>query len=376
VPVLGLFALMALATCLEPMPTLAADAGPSAELSPKPILATMKMAADWQLRQTPKPQTDDWTYGALYAGMMALSQISDVPTYHDAMVKMGRQHDWQPARRIYDADDYCICQTYLELFVQDHDPAMLGPTKERFDYILANPKTNDLHFTSKDRPRWSWCDALFMGPPAWIRLYVATKEQKYLDFMDREWWATSNFLYDTNEHLFYRDSTYFAKREANGQKVFWSRGNGWVLAGLARVLQFLPPDHPHRKLYEQQFREMADKILSLQPAEGLWHPSLLDPESYPLKETSGSGFYTFALAWGINHGLLDRGHYEPAVRKAWTALVQCVTPDGKLEHVQPVGADPKKFDPTHTEVFGVGAFLLAGSEVYRMALKKSDSAGK
>ena len=112
---------------------------------------------------------------------------------------------------------------------------------------------------------------------------------------------------------------------------------------------------------------MAGKIATLQQPDGLWRSSLLDPESYPLKETSGSGFYTFALAWGINNGLLERAKYEPIVRKGWTALVECVTPEGKLEHVQPIGADPKKFLATDTEVYGPGAFLLAGREMYQLA---------
>ncbi len=141
-----------------------------------------------------------------------------------------------------------------------------------------------------------------------------------------------------------------------------------MLAGLARVLEIDAGRLSRPKFYEQQFKEMADKIASLQQPDGLWRPSLLDPASYPLKETSGSGFYTFGIAWGINNGLLDRAKFEPVVRKAWTALVGCVTPEGKLEHVQPVGADPKHFEPTSTDVFGVGAFLLAGSEMYRLAV--------
>ena len=345
------------------------------EPTPQTILTVMKKVADWQLAQPPtKPQTDDWTYGALYSGIMALSQISQDPKYHDAMMEMGRKHHWKPATRkaasgVYDADDHCVCQTYLELYLQHHDPAMLQPTQERFDDILANPATNNLQFSKEARARWSWCDSIFMGPPAWIRLYKATGEKKYLDFMDSEFWKTSDFLYDKQEHLYFRDSTYFEKRETNGKKIFWSRGNGWVLAGLARVLQFLPQDFSHRKLYEQQFQEIAAKIASLQQPDGLWRSSLLDPDSYPLKETSGSGFYTFGLAWGINHGLLVRQTYEPVVFKAWNALVRCVNPDGKLEHVQPVGADPKKFDPDHTEVFGVGAFLLAGSQMYQLCAR-------
>jgi unsaturated rhamnogalacturonyl hydrolase len=362
--------LLALAQLRAAEPAAAAG---GADWSPSSILALMKKVADWQLAQPPiRPATNDWTYAAFYAGVMALARTSGDAKYHDAMVTMGRQQEWQPAKRIFDADDHCITQTYLELFLRDHDATMLAPTKERFDYILANPRTNDLHFPTNGnnkvvRERWSWCDSLFMGPPAWVRLYKATGDQKYLDFMDREWAATSEFLYDKSEHLYFRDSTYFERREANGKKVFWSRGNGWVLAGLARVLEYLPPEHTRRNFYEHQFKEIAERIAALQQSDGLWHPSLLDPESYPLKETSGSSFYVFGLGWGINHGLLARAKYEPIVRKGWQALVECVTPEGNLEHVQPIGADPKKFDPMHSDVFGVGAFLLAGSEVFKLA---------
>jgi unsaturated rhamnogalacturonyl hydrolase len=345
---------------------------PSADISPASILNTLKLVADWQLTNASSSQERyserAWTWGAFYVGVMALSEIADTPKYHDAMVAKGKSLKWEPAPRIYHADDHCVSQMYLELYLKDRDAAMLGPTKERFDYILAHQATNDLNFKTRgSQDRWSWCDALFMGPPAWIRLYKATGEKKYLDFMDKEWRATSAFLYDTNEHLYFRDSTYFDKREANGKKIFWSRGDGWVLAGLARVLKVMHADYPDRKFYEQQFKEMAGKIASLQQPDGLWRPSLLDPESYPLKETSGSGFYTFGIAWGINNGLLDRAKFEPVVQKAWSALVGCVTPEGKLEHVQPVGADPKHFEPTSTDVFGVGAFLLAGSEMCRLA---------
>ena len=338
--------------------------------APESIREVMKKVADWQLIQPPRRPTDDWTFGALYAGMMELAQVADSQKYHDAMVEMGNKQAWKPAKRIYHADDHCVAQTYLDLYLQHRDPSMLGPTRERFDFILANPKTNSLQFDVRGASdRWAWCDALFMGPPAWLRLYTATGDRRYLDFMDREWNATSDYLYDPEEHLYFRDSTYFAKREANGKKVFWSRGNGWVLAGLARVLQVLPPEHPTRKFYLQQYREISAKIATLQQSDGLWRSSLLDPESYPLKETSGSGFYTFALAWGINRGILDRASYGPVVVKSWKALADCVTAEGKLEHVQPIGADPKKFDPAHSDVFGVGAFLLAGCEMYRLALE-------
>jgi rhamnogalacturonyl hydrolase YesR len=334
----------------------------------------MKRAADWQLAQPPSTSDrypeDAWTWGAFYTGVMALSRLVEEPKYHDAMMAMGKRFEWKPARRIYHADDLCVSQTYLELFLKHRDPAMLQPTRERFDYILANPRTNHLRFDIKgSTDRWSWCDALFMAPPALARLHAATGDPRYLAFMSREWWTTTDYLYDREEHLYYRDSTYFQKREANGKKVFWSRGNGWVMAGTARVLQFLSKDHPDRPRLEKLLREMADKVVTCQQADGLWRSSLLDPEGYPLKETSGSGFFVFALAWGVNEGLLDRAKFEPAVRRGWAGLTGCVTAEGRLTHVQPVGADPRKFDENSSGVYGVGAFLLAGSEVFRFSRK-------
>jgi len=332
----------------------------------------MRRVADWQLvnpsASSNRYTEDCWTWGALYTGMMAWSKIAGEPKYHDAMVAMGKRFDWKPARRIYHADDHCVSQTYLELYLLHRDPAMLGPTQERFEYILAHPSTNDLRFHIKGAlDRWSWCDSLFMSPPAWARLYTATGDRRYLDYMTRQWWITTDFLYDKEEHLYFRDSNYFDKREANGKKVFWSRGNGWVLAGIARVLQHLPKDHADRTRFEQLFRDMAKKVLLCQQSDGLWRASLLDPASYPLKETSGSGFFVFAFAWGINNGLLERTKYEPAMVRGWNALVNCVAAGGKLTHVQPVGADPKSFAPDSSDVFGVGAFLLAGSEVHQLA---------
>ena len=348
--------------------------------SPPAILAKMKQVADWQLTNASpsaahsrNAKENVWTYGAFYAGVMALDSIADTPKYDDAMVAVGKKLDWQPGSKPYHADDQCVGQMYLELYMKHHDPVMLAPIKAKLDNILAHPSSDSLDFEKKGKAdRYWWCDSLFMGPPTWARLYKVTGEKKYLDFMDKEWWAASDFLYDKDEHLFYRDSRYFDKRETNGKKVFWSRGNGWVMGGLARVLEIMPADYPSRSRYETQFKEMAEKVAGLQQPDGLWHASLLDPASYPLKETSGSGFFIFAMTWGINHGLLDRAKYEPVVRKGWTALEGCVTPEGKLGYVQQVGGDPRPFKPEDYEVYATGAFLLAGKEMY--LLSKHDAA--
>lgn len=334
-------------------------------LPARDTLSVMERVADWQIANKSRHKPTDWTMGAYYAGVMALAEVSASAKYRDAMIKMGEANQWKPGPRMYHADDQAVGQTYVELCFLTRDTNMIAPLRANFDKILAAPKTDSLKFAGEGDV-WSWCDSLFMAPPAWLRLSIATGETKYREFAITNWWHTSDYLFDKEEHLYFRDSTFFPKREANGAKIFWSRGNGWVIAGLVRMLQHLSPNDPDRARFETQFKQMAEKILTLQQPDGLWRSSLLDAVSYPLKETSGSGFYCYALAWGVNNGLLDRARLDPAARRAWDALVSCVDEKGKLTHVQPIGADPKKFSPQASEVYGVGAFLLAGSEMLRL----------
>jgi len=283
---------------------------------------------------------------------------------------VGESNKWALGPDIYNADDLCVGQMYLDLYTRHKDPAIIAPLRERLDYVLTHPSKAALRYDApRDMQRWWWCDALFMSPPVWAKLSVVTGDRKYIDFMNREFWVTYDCLWDPTEHLFFRDDRYFQQRETNGKKIFWSRGNGWVFAGIARVLQNMPADYPDRPRYVKLFRQMAEKIVAIQPSNGLWHASLLDAASYPDSETSGSGFYCYGLAWGINSGLLPREKYLPAVQKSWGGLVRSVHPDGKLGWVQPIGASPRMVSSDATEVYGVGAFLLAGTEVWRLEKK-------
>ncbi len=340
-------------------------------LNPKKILSEMERVADWQMANPSKHSLTDWTQGAYDAGMMALAGISSNSKYLEAMKTMGEKNNWQLGSRIYMADDQCVGQTYAELYLCYRENEMIDSMRQRFNEIMSNPSKISLDFSQPRNEKldvWSWCDALFMAPPAWVRLYAATGNKAYLDFAVKNWWQTTDYLFDKKEHLYYRDSRYFDKHEPNGKKIFWSRGNGWVMAGLVRMLQYMPNNFPAKPKFEELFKEMAEKILTLQQPDSLWHSSLLDPKDYPEKETSGSGFITYALAWGVNQGLLNKKQFEPAVLKAWEALVNCVDSNGRLTHIQPIGGDPQKFDPNSTEIYGTGAFLLAGSEVYRMSI--------
>ncbi|HEY6083498.1 MAG TPA: glycoside hydrolase family 88 protein [Chitinophagaceae bacterium] len=342
--------------------------------SPDSVFGVMKKVADWQLAhfypyEKPQHELGDWHNGALYAGIMAFGKIAGDTAYYSRMKAIGDELHWQLYHNAdrYFADRYCVGQMYAQLYMIYHQPEMIADLKELADSVIARPHTESLEWKNKISLReWAWCDALFMGPPPLAYLATATHDIKYLDIVDKLWWKTTDYLYDPAEHLYFRDGSFLNKKEKNGKKVFWSRGNGWVMGGLVRVLENMPANYPDRDRWIKLYRDMASKVASLQQPDGTWHASLLDPESYPVKETSGSGFFCYALAWGINHGLIPRKKFEPVVLKAWSGLTSCVHPNGKLGYVQAVGAAPQKVGYDDTEVYGVGAFLLAGTEVLGM----------
>jgi len=338
----------------------------------KLVLQSMERVANWQIENQHKVNHHDldWTNATLYTGMMELVYLSRNNKYKEWLVNLGWKYQWQPFYQMYLADDIAVAQMYLDMYKMSHDKRMLQPTLARTEWIINHPSVSNLNLNYADYPtmeRWSWCDALFMAPPVYAQIYNITGEAKFLDFMDKEYKMTYDLLYSPEEKLFFRDYRFKNKKEPNGEKVFWGRGNGWVLGGLVKILKELPINVQCRKFYENLLIEMCEKISTLQDKDGYWHASLLDPETYPNPETSGTGFYVYALSYGINSGLLSRDKYLPIVLKGWEALGKAIFPDGKLGWVQPVGEDPRITTKEMTEVYGVGAFLLAGSEVYKLA---------
>jgi len=342
------------------------------------IFNLVKKVSDWQVRLIEengwKYPTTDWTNGAYFAGEVEWAKMTKNENHLNFLKSVGEKNKWKGGPEKFFADDYCVGQTYAELFMLYKDSVMIKPMIELADSIILKPHTEPLTWNFEGglhNREWAWCDAMFMGPPTLAYLYKATGQKKYLDIMNKLWWRTSDFLYDSTEHLYYRDSRYFEKREKNGAKVFWSRGNGWVIAAITRILDQMPAQYPDRRRYISIFKAMAKRIAALQQTDGTWHASLLDPISYPVKESSGTAFYTYALAWGINHGYLPYKEYYPVIKKSWEALAACVHEDGKLGFVQVPGASPDHVGYEDSEVYGVGAFLLAGTELYKLTHLKS-----
>jgi len=347
------------------------DAQNESVFKPRHIKKVMTRAAVWQLGN-PKHELWDWTNGAFYAGISAAYRTTNDPKLLDAMLEMGEKNNWKPGPRLHHADDHVIGQTYVDLFRLKNDARLIQPFTQQMDSFLTIPfQPHGIEVIT-----WWWCDALFMAPPALVKLSVTTGDKKYMEKSDHLYHECYNLLYDKEEKLFARDLNFVIKdeatdrREANGEKIFWSRGNGWVMGGLVLIMSELPDGYPERLFYETIFRQMAERIAELQQEDGLWRSSLLDPDSYPGGEASGSGFYTFALAWGINNGILDTEKYLTVVRKAWIGLNTLLQADGHVGWCQPIGADPRKnFTSESWEVYGTGAFLLAGSEVIKLYQK-------
>ena len=352
-------------------------------LDPATIDAVGDKVMEWQIANLDdlsyirniRASTEDrrgWVHGAMYVGMMNWAALPGNEEFFAPLRTISEEEEWRRGERLVHGDYHIVGQLYLTFYEQEEDPQMIDHTIRQLNQILVADPDVSLEFLGGGirgvgracQLRWCWCDALFMSPQTWIKLSLVTGDDQYMAYADKEFWATTDYLLDPEFNLYYRDSRYFTMREEAGNKIFWSRGNGWVYAGLVNILRILPQDHPSYPRYVQLYKDMSATIAGLQHDHGFWSPSLLDKNPNPVPETSGSGFMTYGLAWGLNNGHLDEATYGPVVRKGWKALVSAVGDDGKLGWVQPIGSAPDSVFETDSQLYGVGAFLLAASQMY------------
>lgn len=346
------------------------------------VAVTADKVAEWQINHFSYRDSgnlhdygiDAWTNGVLYLGLVRWASVSPNGGryYHWLYNEIGEKNSWQipanfvdyPRYGIYHADELCVAQFYIDLYKKYKQAGMIEPTIQRLEQIMSNPPDSSMSYRNKQS--WTWCDALFMAPPVYLGMAQLQNDTAYAEFMHTHFMATYHHLFDKEDHLFYRDDSYFDKREANGEKIFWGRGNGWVIAGLANILQLLPENDSRRLFYLGLFKEMTERLVQLQNPKGYWHASLLDTESYPAPETSATALITYALAYGINHHILEKEKYDQPLKNAWSHLLSVVDEEGKLGWVQPIGADPKSVTAEMTAVYGVGAFLMAAAEMHNL----------
>jgi len=325
------------------------------------VTQNMQRVFAWQLAHPVKVNlAEDWARAVLYVGAMRAYNAVHDELYFNAAMKYADSVHWVAGKRPRHADDLVRGQVFLDIYAKKKQPYMLAGIKKRVDSLMETAKPG--------RVDWWWCDALFMEPPLLTRMAQQTGDRKYITYLDAMWWDATAFLFDKGEELYFRDKSYFNQLTPSGKKVFWSRGNGWVMAGLAQVIERLPKNDTSRAAYIGLYKKMAAKIAGLQQADGFWRASLLDAEQVPVKETSGTGFYTFALAWGINQKILDKHVYLPVVKRGWEALNSAVDGEGKLQWVQQIGAKPDAVKQTDNQEYGTGAYLMAATEILKLKI--------
>ena len=273
--------------------------------------------------------------------------------------------------RPWHGDDQAVAAVYAHVAMRESQPELMKKSMEQFDHIIAQNYTDSLEFTvptveGKEgdcQKRWCWADAIFMAPPSWALATKVSGDPRYLDYAAKETRAVIEYLQDPETGLLFRDSRYFDRKTPNGKPVFWSRGNGWVFAGLARFIEAMPADHPDRPLMIATFKKLADTLVLIQREDGYWPTSLMDAEYLTNPETSGTAFFGFGLAWGLNNGVISGAEYENARDRAWDAIRNATSDSGKVGWVQQIGKDPQLTDKDTTQLYAVGGTLMFASEM-------------
>lgn len=359
-----MWALCGVIACAEPGNATTVDTIYSRER----IIALLNRVNDYTRTHPYQARDRGWIRATYYTGVMALYETTQDPKILDQVMRWAKKHKWQPDDGKAPTNKLTCVQTYLQLYFLRKDPAMLAPVRQWVDSGQPGAPSLEKPWYNDPGGR-AYCDSLYVAPPAFAMLAKATGEAKYLHYMNKMYWTVTDELFDKDAGLYYRDNRFPGMRTKNGQRIFWSRGNGWVIVGIPRILRYLLRDDPNYKRYLALFRQMADAIAKVQGSDGLWRANLADADDCPNPESSGSAFFCYALAWGINNGYLDRDRFLPVVGRAWKGLVASVQPSGKLGWVQPVGDRPAAAGPDDTHEYAVGAFLLAGSEMVKLAKK-------
>lgn len=341
------------------------------------VLAMIDKVNNYWQNAHSEPGWAFWHVAAYHTGNMEAYFLTKNDQYRAYSEKWAEHNRWMGAKSqdrsqwkysYGEKDDYVlfgdwqICfQTYIDLYNLKPEPHKIARAREVMEYQMSTPK-NDY---------WWWADGLYMVMPVMTKMYRVTGNPLYLEKLHEYLAYADSIMYDKEECLYYRDGKYIypKHKSVNGKKDFWARGDGWVFAGLAKVLTDLPENQKYRDEYIRRFRDMAKAIARCQQKEGYWTRSLLDPEHAPGRETSGTAFFTYGMLWGINQGILDAKTYLPVALKGWNYLANiALQPDGRVGYVQPIGekAIPGQVVDTHsTADFGVGAFLLAACEMFR-----------
>ncbi|MFI1744362.1 glycoside hydrolase family 88/105 protein [Thalassobellus sediminis] len=337
-----------------------------------------KVNNKWQ-ESHPNPGNSFWHVSAYHTGNMEAYKVTQNKKFLDYSLAWADKNEWMGAKSQNKLEwkynygendahvlfgDWQICfQTYIDLynFTGKNDAYKIARAREVMEHEMS---TNNNDY-------WWWADGLYMVMPVMTKLYKATGNEKYLEKLEEYLTYSDSIMYDNEAKLYYRDAKYVypKHKSANGKKDFWARGDGWVFAGYAKIIHDMPDNAKHKQAYINRFKAMAKALANSQQQEGYWTRSILDAQHAPGPETSGTAFFTYGFLWGINNNILDKETYTPVIKKSWNYLKnKALQENGTVGYVQPIGekAIPGQIvDVNSTADFGVGAFLLAASEMHR-----------
>lgn len=323
-----------------------------------------------------------WDNAAYHTGNIEVYKLMKDDSMLDYSIRWATHNQWQgatepdPSKWKYKHygeghdfvlfGDWQICfQTYIDLYNLAPDEQKVARAKQVMGYE-ADSKVHDY---------WWWADALYMVMPVMTKMYQLTGDKKYLDKLYENLLFSDSIMLDSETGLYFRDGKYVwpNHKSANGKKDFWARGDGWVLAGLAKVLQDMPETYVWQPFFVHKYTRLARAVAKCQQPQGYWTRSMLDPAHAPGPETSGTAFFCYGLLWGVNHGYLQNKEFAPVIQRAWKYLTEtALQRDGRVGYVQPIGerAIPgQTVDANSQANFGVGAFLLAACEYERWLRK-------
>lgn len=345
----------------------------------------------WQTNN-PAEVRSFWDNAAYHTGNIEVYKLLADPQMLDYSVRWAEHNQWQGAREQNPAKwkyknygegqdyvlfgDWQICfQTYIDLYNIEERGVTREEKNAREKRVARAKEVMGYEADSKANDYWWWADALYMVMPVMTKMYRLTGDTKYLDKLYENLLYSDSIMLDTETGLYFRDGKYVwpKHKSANGKKDYWARGDGWVLAGLAKVLQDMPEQYVRQPFFVDKYTRLARAVAALQQPQGYWTRSMADPQHAPGPETSGTAFFTYGLLWGVNHGYLSKKEFAPVIAKAWKYLTEtALQPSGKVGYVQPIGerAIPGQTVDQNSEAnFGVGAFLLAACEYCRFLSK-------
>jgi Glycosyl Hydrolase Family 88 len=343
-------------------PTAASGTGGAAppRLTKADILKTLQLADTYWVAHGTGQAADNWQNATFHVGNLAFVTAGGVSNHVTrpwaqankfALPASGKRGPFFP-------DNLAPGEVYLDL-LPFHPDTPLTAVRGRVSDETKSVQAGNVTYVN-------YVDGLNMALPSFARIGVLDKNdtelvamQKLFNYAERQ--VGGRGLFNETDGLWWRDKNFI------GTRTYWSRGNGWAMMAMAKLAQALPAGDPRRAEYVRVLTKMAAKLKTIQRDDGFWNADLGNPNSFAGPETSGTVFFTYAIAWGVNHGVLPAAGYRPVVEKAWRGLLaKALASNGRLGYVQGVGSKPSDHQPvqaTDTAAYGVGGFLLAGSEL-------------